>query len=76
MLFRTIFLAFSVFRKLSKYCSKIENLIVVLLSYAVKSELNIESSYGHYQSQNGNDMQNWVVFTSFLATVFVKHGKF
>ena len=47
MSFRTIFLAFSVFRKSSKYCSKIENLIVVLLSLAAKSELNIESSCGH-----------------------------
>ena len=47
MLFGTIFLAFSVFRNSSNCCSKIENLIVVLLSLAAKSELNIESSCGH-----------------------------
>ena len=47
MLFRTIFLAFIAFKKTWKYCSKIKNLIVVWVSLAAKSELDIESSCGH-----------------------------
>ena len=77
MLFTTLFYAFSVFlTKPSKYCSNIEDLIVVLFNLAARPELDIESRCGHLQIQNGNDVPNWSLFTSFLVIVFVSHWKF
>ena len=56
-----------VFDKSFKYCSKIEDLIVVLLTLAAKSELDIGSSCAHLQSQNGNG----VPFSYFLTSSFI-----
>ena len=77
MSFETLFKAVSVFlTKLSKYCSKTDDLIVVSLNLAPRPEIDTESSCGHLKSQDGNDAPNWLLFSSFLVIVFVSHRKF
>ena len=61
------FLIISLFlTKSSKNCSIIKNLIVVLLNLAVKSELDIESSCAHLQTQNDNGITNGYFLACFM----------
>ena len=62
------------FSKSSKSCSKIEDLIEVLLNLASKPELDTESSCTHLQSQSRNNVPNWLLFISFLVIVYVSHA--
>ena len=57
--------------KLLKYSAKIEDVIVVLLNLAAKSEIDTESSCVHLQNQNGNGVTNWLLFNSFLVIVSI-----